>query len=139
MKIQGDAPTSARTGVPTYTVSEEDRHVGWTISEAVLDEMKEWDALTRQEQTARVAALQSKGMPPPIMTVLTQEELDRHHQEHAAFAATLTDPLDLAAVRYGDTEWAGPHAIVARNALRRFLNQGSVPRGGATTASGTGQ
>lgn len=50
MKISGDAVTSAETGVPSYTVAEEDRAVVWTFTKETLAEMKAWDAMSFEEK-----------------------------------------------------------------------------------------
>jgi len=57
MKISGDAETSARTGVPTYCVQEEDRNVTWTLSRASLEEMAEWDGFTEEKRRREIGAI----------------------------------------------------------------------------------
>jgi len=97
MQIKAEAGLSATSGVPTYSVSEDDRHVTWTITTKMLDEMAWWDELSHGERAKRVA-----DGPRPKITADDGQQIE------------LCD------------DFFGLHAVVARNALRTFLGSGGA-------------
>lgn len=113
MKITGDAVTSANTGVPTYTVSEEDRHVVWTIDVGNLEEMDIWDKSSNKDDRLstvrylyRLVDLNNGALPQ-------QKDIPGYD---------ILNEIGRLAVKYFGSDWLEQHAIVARNSLRRYLN-----------------
>lgn len=102
MRITSDAVTSARTGIPTYAVAEEDRKVSWTIDVQSLKAMEKWDALPPEERRRRLGLWQ-------------MGQRDALADYNGAAAGD-------------DCSWLEQHAIVARNALRNYVGSVEVPR-----------
>src|SRR5262245_42639668 len=98
MKIQGEAETSARTGVPTYSVREEDRAVSWTVNLHTLIRLAEWDNRPSSDRALMIHNWRS-GDPTsgiPVWAIVPDDQ-----------------PRPVA-----DLSMLEQHAIVARNALR---------------------
>lgn len=109
MQIKGDAETSARTGIPSYSVFEDDRSVCWTLDARTLEEMRPWDALSREERMEKLLKLRAWRAGR------------NGDSSDGDVLAVLVNPVDKIVLQHDGSDWLDLHAIVARNVLRSYL------------------
>lgn len=123
MKIQGDAETSARTGIPTYNVREEDRQVIWTINVHNLLRFAQWD---QRDEPTRSLMLHNWRNGDPNSGV-PEGAIVPGGVAQGMVPPNGDDMQGLGWRATADTSWLGLHAICARNALRNFLGTVTAP------------